>query len=138
MEKQRIKKLLDFIPYLILVIYAFILVLDIATSNFVLTWRNITGLVVLPIILVAFLLQHKLGILFLGITLLFGLFGLLSYTPGITSSTLSLILNDNRITFWCQPMFLIWVILHVVLSGRYYVGILTKKYWSDLRSAKVS
>jgi len=65
--------------------------------------------------------------------LFLGLLGLLSYTPGLTNTTVTLGFNDSRVEFWGQPIFLLWIAIHFILSGRHYVGILSKKYWQEIR-----
>jgi hypothetical protein len=131
--KDKIKVYLNYIPFIILCISACILIWTVATTNFVLTWRNIVGIVVLPLNVLFFKWQHQFGVLFLGFALILGLFGLLSYTPGLTSTTMTLGFNDSRIEFWGQPIFLLWFVIHFILSGRYYVGILSSKYWQEIR-----
>jgi hypothetical protein len=133
MTKGKIKVYLDFIPFIILFISACILIWTIAITNFVLTWRNIVGIVVLPLNVLFFIRQHQFGALFLGLILFLGLFGLLSFTPGLTSATVTFGLNDSRIEFWGQPIFVLWMVIHFILSGRYYVGIVSNKYWQEIR-----
>lgn len=134
MTKYKIKNLLDFTPLVIISIYAIILVWTVASSDAVLSSKHIVGLIVLPLNFLLFKWSHKVGVLGLGLTLLFGLLSLLSYTHSIQTSTLSIgKTEDFQIPiFWGQPIFLLWLIIHFVVSGRHYVGIVTKKYWQDL------
>jgi hypothetical protein len=132
MNKEKLKRASDFIPLIILLVYAIMLSWTLITTNYAFVWRNVAGLIVLPITLLGFYRQHRMGVLFLGMTLLLGLFGLLSYSLGLTRATVSLSINDFRIEFWGQPIFFLWLVLHFILSGRYYVGVLSKKYWQDL------
>ena len=134
MTKDKIKNLLDFVPLIILTISAVVLVWTIATTDTVFMWKHIVGLCFLPIIFLAFWWQHKIGVLTLGLTLIIGLLSLLSYSHAVTTSTWTIGKDaDSQIPiFYGQPIFLLWLLVHFIISGRHYVGILTKKYWQDL------
>jgi hypothetical protein len=133
MTKKKIKNLLDLVPLFILTVFAIILIWTVATSNIGLLWKHIVGLILLPINYLLFFWRHKIGVLALGFTLLFGLFSLLSYNPAITTITIYTNIGDREVPFFYgQPSFLLWIIIHFVLSGRHYVGIATKKYWHGL------
>jgi len=134
MTKDRIKYLLDFVPLIILAISAIDLVWTIATTDIVFIWKHIVGLCFLPITFLAFMWQHKIGILTIGLTLISGLFSLLSYSNAVTTYTWTVGKNaDSQIpVFYGQPIFLLWLFIHFIVSGRHYVGIVTKKYWHEL------
>ena len=134
MKKDKIKKLLDFVPLIILTISAIVLVWTISTTDIVFMWKHIVGFCFLPIIFLSFHWRHKIGVLTLGLTLLIGLLSLLSYSPAVTTSTWTIGKDaDSQIPiFYGQPIFLLWLIVHFIFSSRHYVGILTKKYWQDL------
>lgn len=135
MKKNKIKVYLDYIPFIILCISACVLIWTISTTDILLVWKHYLGLILLPII--AFLLykKHHWGVLSLGLILVAGLLGLVSFSPSIRTDTFSFGSSHdwsaNIIRF--QPIFLLWIIIHFILSGRYYVGILSKKYWLTLR-----
>ena len=102
-------------------------------SDIGLLWKHILGLILLPINYLLFFWRHKVGVLALGLTLLLGLISLLSYSPVITTTTLSKEVGDGKLPFFYgQLIFLLWIIIHFILSGRHYVGIVTKKYWDGL------
>ena len=134
MTKEKIKNLLDFIPLFIIIIYAIILVWTVATSDAAFSWKHIVGLIILPLNLLLFRLGHKIGVLGLGFTLLIGLLSLLSYTNSITTTTYFIGKSEefHIPIFYGQPIFLLWLLIHFIVSGRHYVGIVTKKYWQDL------
>jgi hypothetical protein len=134
MTKDRIKIFLDFVPFIILVISAIVLVWTIGTTDTVLMREHIIGLCFLPLILLAFWWRHKAGVLFLGFTLVAGLLTLLSYSYAVTTSTWTIGKSaDSQIPiFYGQPIFLLWLLIHFIVSGRHYVGILTKKFWQEL------
>jgi hypothetical protein len=136
MTKNKIKNFLDFAPLMILTISAIVLVWTIVTTDTVFMWKHIVGLIFLPIIFLAFRWRHKIGVLVLGLTLFIGLLSLLSYSHAVTTSTLTIGKSaDSQIPiFYGQPIFLLWLLIHFVVSGRHYVGIVTKKYWQDLIS----
>ena len=134
MTKDKTKNLLDFIPFIILTTSAIVLVWAVITSGTGLLWKHIVGLCFLPIIFLGFRLRHKIGVLLLGLTLLLGLLSLLSYNPAVITSTLTIGKNaDTQIPiFYGQPIFLLWLLIHFIVSGRHYVDIATKKYWQSI------
>ncbi|MBL7733098.1 MAG: hypothetical protein JNM88_18145 [Chitinophagaceae bacterium] len=136
MTKNQIKNLSDFVPLIILTISAIILVWTIMTTEYVFQWKHIVGLCFLPIIFIAFRLRHKVGVLVSGLTLLLGLVSLLSYSPAVTTTILTFGKNeDSQIpVFYGQPIFLLWLLIHFIVSGRHYVAIATKKYWQEIFS----
>ena len=134
MTRNQFKNYLDFIPLIILTVSAGILSWTVASNEIVFLWKHILGLSFIPIIILAFRWQHKIGVLTLGLTLLIGLLGLISYSPAVTTTTGTIGKDaDSQIPiFYGQPIFLLWLLIHLLVSGRHYVGILTKKYWQDL------
>lgn len=140
MTKNKIKNLLDFLPLIILTISAITLVWTVFATDTVFAWKHIVGLCFLPIIFLIFWWRHKIGVLVLGLTLFIGLLSLLSYSHAITTSTWTIGKSaDSQIPiFYGQPIFLLWLLIHFIVSGRHYVGILTKKYWQDLFNKSVA
>ena len=134
MTKERIRTILDFIPFAILIVSALLLIWTVITTDIRFHWKHVVGICFLPIIGRAFWYKHKIGVLTLGLTLLVGLVSLLSYSPAITTLTRWLgKTEDNMImVFYGQPIFLLWLLIHFIVSGRHYVGVVTKKYWSEL------
>lgn len=133
MAKQKIKYLLDFIPLIILVLSAIILINIVITTDIILQWRHIAGLIILPINISLFFWRHKVGVLALCLTLLLGLVGAISFSDAIATTT-AYIGNSEDFKlpiFHGQPIFLLWLLIHFIVSGRYYVGVVTKKYWQD-------
>jgi hypothetical protein len=98
--------------------------------------RHIAGLIMLIIPLCLLFFRHKLGVIALGILILVGLFGIISYSPAIDTITVGKNLDsDKSVTFlYFQPIFLVWAVLHFAISGRYYTGILSKRYWTEIKS----
>ena len=133
MTKEKIKNLLDFVPLIILTVYAIILVWTVVSQDTDFLWRQIIGLLFLPINYFLFWRRHKVGVIGLGLTLIIGLFGLLSYSHSITITKYWIGSGDTSIPiFYGQPIFLLWLLIHFIVSGRHYVGIVTKKYWLEL------
>jgi len=132
MKKRSIREWLDFIPLIILTITAVLLIIARLNGEILLQWKHIFGLMILPLNWITFFRMHKLGVIFLGFTILIGLFGLISFSPAI--SIHEIWYGKDRIfpIFYGQSIFLLWLIIHMILSLRYYVGILTKKYWEEL------
>ncbi|MBN8704215.1 MAG: hypothetical protein J0M08_14235, partial [Bacteroidetes bacterium] len=137
MTKSKIKSYLDLIPLLILTISAVILLWKYASGEGGLFWKHYLGLLLLPVNYLLFALRHKIGVLALGLTLFLGLFSLLSYSPAGNTTTLYKEFGDAKLPFFYgQPIFLVWIIVHFILSARHYVGIATKKYWDGLINNK--
>jgi hypothetical protein len=133
MTKSKIKDYRDFIPLLILTILAVILLWKYASGETGLFWKHYVGLLLLPANYVLCALRHKIGVLAIGLTLFLGLFSLLSYSPVVNTTTLYKEIGDAKVPFFYgQPIFLLWIIVHFILSARHYVGIATKKYWDGL------
>lgn len=134
--KNHTKKILDYLSYSILIISAVYLLYTRINGDILLQVRHIAGLVLLALPFVAFFYSHKLGVLATGLLLLLGLFGVISYSPAISTMTVGKTLEgDEGITLlYFQPIFLLWLLLHFILSGRYYVGVLSEKYWKNIKS----
>jgi hypothetical protein len=133
MTKDKIKNLLDFVPLIILTIYAIVLVWTVATTDIVFSYEHYIGLTLLAITAGLFIKRHKLGVLSLGLTLVLGLFKVLSYSAVITFHSFGGSINGHSSPeLRIQAIFLLWLLIHFIVSGRHYVGILTKKYWLDL------
>ena len=72
--KSRIKRWLDFIPLVILIIYAIKLVWTLSTTDIAFVWMNVVGLIILPVNIGMFFWNHKAGVLCLGAILIWGFF----------------------------------------------------------------
>lgn len=132
---KKIKKLLEFIPLVILTIFAAYLVWIRLSEGILFTWRHWFVLLLLPLNFYLFRRNHQLGVLALGFILIMGLLGLAQYSPGVSISYAYWTPFDAKIpVFYGQPIFLLWLIVHFVFSGRYYFGIAKRKYWVDLSS----
>ena len=138
MTKEKIKYILDFIPLVILTVYTIILFWTVSTTNIIFSYEHYIGLTLLFITAVFFILRHKLGVLFSGLTLLLGLFKVLSYSAVITFHSYGGSINGHSSPeIKIQTVFLLWLLIHFLFSGRHYVGIMTKKYWQNLLSKSV-
>ena len=133
MTKDKIRNLLDFIPLIILTIYAIIMLWTVSTTNIVLQSEHYVGLTLLVITVGLFIIRHKLGVLSLGLTLLLGLFKVLSYSAVISFHSFGGSINGHSSPeIRIQAIFLLWLLIHFIVSGRHYVGVVTKKYWQEL------
>lgn len=134
--KAAIKKKFDFIPLVCLFFSAIYLLIMRFNGEILLQKRHLVGLLLLPIPAVLFFLRHKLGILSLGFLILSGLFGVLSYSPSIKTITIGKTFDNGASVplLFFQPIFIVWLIIHLILSGRYYTGVASKKYWEDMKS----
>jgi hypothetical protein len=133
-KKEKIKEYLDFIPLLILTISAVNLAWVVTTTDIVFVWKHFVGLIFLPLNYFLFFKNHKIGVVAFGLILVISLVSLLSYSPNIEKTTFSIGKSaDFQIPiFYGQAIFLLWLLIHFVVSGRFYFGVLTKKYWQDL------
>ena len=130
---KKYKYYLDFLPLIILIIYAGILVAERINGEYALQWQHVVGLTILAINICLFFWQHHIAVLALGLTLFLGLLGLIAFTHSITISTWYFGPSDFRIPFFYgQLIFLLWLIIYFLVSGRYYVGIASAKYWTKL------
>ena len=136
MIKGNTKYLLDFIPAIILIGYTVRLIGLLISGTVRIEWMNFTGFAVLPLVIFLLIKQHQLGVLALGLVLLLAIFGAVSFTDGISTWGGGLGKKGSAFSFelYGKPVFIIYFILHVILSGRFYTGILTRKYWVALKS----
>jgi hypothetical protein len=133
MTKQRKKYWLDFIPLLILTVYVVILIWTVSTTNIIFSYEHYIGLTLYVIATGLLIKIHKLGVLVLGVTLLLGVFKVLSYSAVIIYHSYGGSLNGySSPEIKIQSIFILWLLVHFIISGRHYIGILTKKYWQDL------
>ncbi|WP_460556350.1 hypothetical protein [Ferruginibacter profundus] len=134
MAKKQIKYILDFVPLLILLVYAINLIWILRTSNIQIVWPNIIGFILLPLIIFLIIWRHQVGVIALGLLLFLGLFGAISFTNGITTFGMGFGKGEDKVSFniYGDPIYLLFLLIHFILSGRYYVGIITKKYWQEL------
>jgi hypothetical protein len=130
------KKLFDFVPITTLFVSAIFLVVARFSGDILLQKPHVFGLVLLPLAFILFFFKHKLGVLAIGLIVLLGLFGALSFSPAISTITFGKTLadGDNIPLVFFQPIFLLWLTLHLVISGRYYTGIASKRYWQNIDS----
>jgi len=131
MKNEKLKRALDYIPFLVLLILFAVLVLKISISEYVFQWKHVLGLILISINTFLFYWNHKGGVLALFVVLMTGLIGLISYNVSIETYTFTIGKDaETQVpVFYGQPIFLLWLLLHFTLSFRYYVGILSKKYW---------
>jgi hypothetical protein len=133
--KKSIRIYLDYVPLLILMASAALLIWSVFNDGIVLNWKHYTGLILLVVCVILFLARHLYGVLFLGVTLVAGLIGLLSYSGAIRTISFGLGDTEDGVTLLrFQPIFLLWLVIYFVVSGRHIVGIGTKKYWDEVKA----
>jgi hypothetical protein len=136
--KKTKKEVLDLAPFLIVVVSAIISISTMIVLDYVIKWQHYLGIVFLILNVAILLKNHQLGVLFLGLTLLLGVVGLISFDVGILGSSLYWTPFDIKIPLFIgNPLLFLWLLLHFFLSGRFYTGIITKAYWKALFSPNV-
>lgn len=132
-KKISTRKILDYVPLAIMTYAALNLIWNRVYGDIGFQARHIIALILLPLIFYFFSLNHKLGVVGLGGFLLCGLFGGLSLSPAITTIHLEWTPGDIHIpVFYGQPIFLLWIAIHLAISAKYYFAVATKKYWEDI------
>jgi hypothetical protein len=133
MAKDKIRDLLDFVPLIILTVSALIMLWTVSTSDIVLQNEHYVGLTLLVITSFLFIKRHKLGVLSLALILFLGFFKILSYSAVTTFHSFGGSINGHSTPeFKIQGIFILWLLIHFIVSGRHYIGIATKQYWVDL------
>ena len=131
--RNRIKILLDFTPLFILVFYAITLIWTVTTTNIIFSNEHYIGLTLLVITVGSFIKRHKFGVIVLGSTLFMGLFNVLSFSAVITIHSFGGSINGHSSPeIKIQGIFILWLLIHFIVSGRHYVGITTKIFWQTL------
>ena len=126
-----IKRYLDYIPLIILIVSAILLILTAANSEIILVWRHYIALILLATTIILFFIRHLFGVLSLGVVLLFGLIGILSFSPAITTGSFEFG-GFKLLSF--QPIFLLWLVIYFIVCWRHIVGIGTTKYWNEVKN----
>jgi hypothetical protein len=135
MKKQKIRKVFDYLQLACLFISALLLLWARFNGDILLQIRHLIGLILLFVPLTLFSVGHKFGVLATGLVILIGLFGGLSFSPAITTTTFGKTWGGTQITLlYFQPIFLVWATIHFILSGRFYTGILSRRYWTNIKS----
>ncbi|NCI48992.1 hypothetical protein GWC95_03605 [Sediminibacterium roseum] len=132
---KAMKKKADYLPLFILYVTAMYLLYAFFDGRILFMWKHYVGFVMIVATTLIFLKNHKIGVLSLGLTVLLGLFGLLSFSPAINTITIGKSIGDSQISIIAfQPIFVLWAVIHFALSGRYYVGVASNKYWKNIKS----
>lgn len=136
MKNISIKKLLDLLLYAGICLWAIASISTMIMSDIVIQWQHYLGLIFLSTNGYIFYRTHQGGILFLGLTLFLAMFGILSFNVGLLVYSSTWTPFGLRIPlFWGNPTLLVLLIIHFIISGRYYVGILSKQYWNTFRES---
>lgn len=134
-EKQIRSRLLDVVPVLILTGFLIHTIWVRFDQGILLSWHHWLALALTAGCQICFRKNNQLGVLTTGICLLAGLTGLAQFSPGVSFSSFHWTPGSADIPlFYGQPVFLIWLGLHLLLSGRYYNGVLQRKYWTKFLS----
>jgi len=133
MTKEKFRNLLDLIPLLILTISAALMIWTVFTQNYSFFWQQLLGLPILAIDICLFFWRHKTGIVFLGITLLLGLFGIISLSYPLYTSRFYFGHDTSGISlYYGDPIYFLWLLIYFILSNRHFYQLDTKKFWIDL------
>jgi len=129
--KRNVPTYLDYIPLIILIVSAARLIFTVTNSEILLVWKHYLGLGFLTLAIVLFFLRHLYGVLFLGVLLLFGLIGIISFSPAIRTTSFGF--GDSTLPSF-QPIFLLWLAIYFIVSWRQIVGIGTRQYWKEVKN----
>lgn len=138
MANSMTKKRLDLIPLGIFLLSVFLLYYEVIINRVGLQLPHYIGFILIAVSIFLFFRNHKMGVLSIGLTCILGLIGLVSFSPAISIFSMQANISDysSMTLIRFQPIFIVWLILHLFLSGRYYLGIANKKYWDNLNSEK--
>jgi hypothetical protein len=123
------KRLADYIPLIVLIISAIILLWRIEGLQIKPDRKHYLGVVFIGITIVLFLCKHLYGVLSLGISLFLGLIGIYSFDPDVLTTTyFAGAYGQGHFTaiVILQPVYSVWLILHFLLSRKTYANIFTK------------
>ena len=138
MKKASVLRTLDLTLYFFLGIWAIVSFSKRMDLHQVIQWQHHLGFLFLIANGFLFFYNHQIGVLFLGLTLILGVIGILSYNVGLVSDSLYWTPFDVKIPIFIGNAKVFGLlILHFILSGRYYVGILTKQYWEVLMNSRM-
>jgi hypothetical protein len=131
------RKLLDYVPFVMLCLSLVVSLVSMWISEYVVQWQHYLGLIFLACNALLFRKNHKQGVLFLGLTIIFGIIGLLAFQVGIVGASIYWTPFDLKIPIFAgNPILLVVLILHFIISHHYYDGILAKKYWQHVNDPK--
>ncbi len=131
MKREKVNQYLDYIPLLFLLIEVVLLIGDIITTEYLISRPHYLGFFFLALVSCLFFWKHKVGVLALAFTLLLGILGFISFDIAIAIMTIGK--SSNSVNLQFQPIFILWILLHVIISRRHYFGIASKKYWTELK-----
>jgi hypothetical protein len=128
MKKLYYSPIVGLIPLAVMTGFAVDTVWKIMSTNPGFQVQHYGGLILVVLNIIAFFVHYKSGILVTGLTTICGLIGLISLTPYIRSFS---IMIGGLTVIRFEPLFLLFAVLHFILSGRYYVGIARELYWKN-------
>jgi hypothetical protein len=124
------RKQVDYIPLFIFFIAQGYLLYVSLKEGVSLQWPHYAGFIMTLICFIFFLFSHRIGVLLTGCICILGVPGIIAFSPAITSFFVDLTIAKNPVRIIrFQPTFIIWLCLHLLVSGRYYNGILSRSYW---------
>lgn len=126
------KRLLDYLPFAGILVYSSYEWVRHYQPGLVIKWPTAWGLLLLFLIAVAFVKKHQLAVLLTGLTCFAGSFNLISISPAITTGYIRS--AELNLPFYPDFVFIALLLFHFILSGRWYTGILTEKYWQDFKT----
>ena len=119
------------------VIWTIVSLSTMLASNYFIQWQHYLAIFFLIINGLIFYRCHQPAVIFLALTLIHGVFGILSFDVGlITYDVYWSPFNAKIPLFFGNVKVFGLLILHFIISRRYYVGILTVKYWETLMSIR--
>lgn len=124
------RKYPGYIPLIFFFIAQVYLLYVLAGGEVALQWPHFTGFIFTILCCILFIFSHRGGVLFTGFICILGVLGLVSFSPAISVFYFDITFAKHPLRIIrFQPVFVIWLSLHLVISGRHYNGILSKAYW---------
>ena len=140
MTDRTFRHYLDYVPFLFLCVLEIVAACRYLSADISPVGTYYTEMAALACTAYCFYRKHALGVLATGLTLMAGIWGLVSYS--VTHTVLSFTFgwkvagNATIGTPGIHPYFLLYLLVHLFISGKYYVGVLSREYWQKLKSEK--
>ncbi len=133
MNKEKIRTIVDYIPLIIIICYALVMLYNaFIGGGHEFGIKNANAIVLLIATIVILRKDHKKGVLALGLYMILGFWRVHSFYPSNQSVSFGLGLGALSLKLPANPFYLLLFIFHFIVSHHWYYGVLSKKYWTEL------